>query len=94
MSLLWSGTRYPTSSQIIRPTLPITECMNGWVLERFRYNVGSVTSDIQFHYTLIPKSVAQSVAIANSYSLLIPQTAATNIHKYLYFSNNELWGAR
>ncbi|WP_121605386.1 phage tail spike protein [Virgibacillus sp. Bac332] len=91
MDYLWNGYVYPLDNQTIYPQKTLDQCVNGWVLEWSRYYPGEGLRDIQFHHTYIPKQMGLLHA-GESYSILVPQSAATTIHKYLYIYNNRIKG--
>src|SRR5690625_31104 len=89
MELLWSGTRYPTESQTVKPDKNLHECMNGWVVVWSSYSSGSA-EDKRFTFTYIPKGFTNYNG--SSISLALPTTAGNTAQKYIYVDHESITG--
>jgi hypothetical protein len=75
-NLLWSGSSYPNGSTTITPTLPLSACVNGWILEWSDYDAGtSTTNDFNFAFSFIPKSFPE---LYNGKGIMIPIGASVS----------------
>ena len=87
---LWSGTLFMYGTQIVTPTLTLSNCENGWMLKWSRY-VGSSAQDNDFSYTFIPKHHG-SVHSATGLHQLVGAGDYKMLTKYLYVSDTNIQG--
>ncbi|WP_203628316.1 phage tail spike protein [Lacticaseibacillus mingshuiensis] len=88
--VLWSGAFYPNASQVIQPSTPIYDCLNGWVLVWSGFTSGSA-QDYNFNFTFIPKAYVNAFSGKGVSAVLTNQTALI-ASKYVYVTSTSITG--
>lgn len=84
--ILWEGSSQLNGDDVIKPSKPLSECANGWILV-WKMESGHQ----QFQYTVIPKISLTFVAAGGSRALLGSQGNRI-VHKYFYPRDEEITG--
>ncbi|MFD1429712.1 phage tail spike protein [Lacticaseibacillus mingshuiensis] len=88
--VLWSGGQYPIASQTITPSMPLSDCLNGWVLVWSGFTSGSA-QDYNFNFTFIPKAYVNAFSGKGVSAVLTNQTALI-ASKYVYVTSTSITG--
>lgn len=90
-SLLWTGYGFMTDVQTITPSMPMSKCLNGWVLTWSKYADGA-PNEAEFVYTYIPKFHG-STRSGRGVSCVVPDfNGGKALNKYLYVTDTTLKG--
>lgn len=87
---LWSGEWFVSASQTVTPSIKMSDCLNGWVLEWRGYTNGaSINGD--YNYTYIPKihGTAHSGAVM---SVWVVGYNGASFRKIIYVTDSNLKG--
>jgi hypothetical protein len=95
--ILWSGTMVMNDVQRIMPSVPLSDCLNGWALLWSQMNSDASLSDSRFIYHIILKvfGTAQYSGNGMTFPIAAPSGStpwANAAAKYLYVSNTTLTG--
>lgn len=87
---LWSGEWFVSASQTITPSIKMSDCLNGWVLEWRGYTNGA-SIDGDYNYTYIPKihGTAHSGAVM---SVWVVGYNGASFRKIIYVTDSNLKG--
>lgn len=87
---LWSGEWFVSASQTVTPSIKMSDCLNGWVLEWRGYTNGA-SIDGDYNYTYIPKihGTAHSGAVM---SVWVVGYNGTSFRKIIYVTDSNLKG--
>lgn len=89
--ILWTGVQYMTASHVVRPSIPLAECPNGWLLI-FSYYSGS-PYDYNFNQVFIHKSHNALYAGQGLFAnILYSGGSKLDASKYLYIHNDRIIG--
>lgn len=89
--LLWSGERYPTDTQTIRPDKKLSECKSGWLLMWQNYNPGSGSTNSNFQYVYIPKTHGITKD-GYGVSVWVHSSGSIATRKYIYVYDDRIVG--
>lgn len=87
---LWSGGWHMSAVQTVTPSLKMSDCLNGWILEWRGYTAGAGI-DGDYNYTYIPKihGTAHSGAVM---SVWVVGYGGTSFRKILYVTDTNIKG--
>nr|WP_203634110.1 hypothetical protein [Lacticaseibacillus suibinensis] len=91
--MLWSGAMGMTPGQHIRPTIPLSKTMVGWILVWSQYDTGAnMAIDRNFLYTLIHKSRGQFDKYGKSIAFPINMPTKGNFAQVVFANDTDIAG--
>lgn len=87
---LWSGVDQIGKTAVITPTVPLSDCWNGWILIFSQYSGGKATNgSLQLEY--VPKSIVETFSGAGTV-IKMSSTGNTAAMKYIYVTDVNIKG--
>lgn len=93
---LWSGAVYPAASDVIIPSISLSNCLNGWLIVWNRYGDGNGPVDLTGGYFVTP--VWKITAGKNGYApgkamtLMMATSDGRQVMKYIYAYEDKIVG--
>lgn len=90
-TVLWTGLIYPDSGQTVTPSIPLSQCLNGWILIYTWYASGAASNQ-SINIVVVPKAYGQNYSGAGLAHDMISSTGNTKGSKYVYITDTQIKG--
>ncbi|WP_390408738.1 hypothetical protein [Lacticaseibacillus jixiensis] len=88
--ILWTGTAFLNGSQTLKPTMPVSKCLNGWLLEWQEYKNGSPAGTDVLATPIYKTMVAKFPGAG--FNLPMTSYYGESFNKYCYPTNTTIKG--